>query len=124
MKNKNKDNNRKCKITDETISRLLQTVRYDIPPALEDRLDFTIVGWEKREQKKITRRRFFVWYPAAAVLTASVLIAALFIFKPFAGDSSAPAALSEIRTEFELKDKNIKIIWFQKKDFELRRQQS
>jgi hypothetical protein len=124
MKNYDKNNtgNRKYKIDDEDISRLVQAVQYEIPPIVEDKLNRDLENWGK--SKTGPRRWFLSWYPAAAVLAATVIIAALFTFQPFKKNTIEPVPISEIRTEFELKDKNIKIIWFQKKDFKLRRKQS
>lgn len=121
MKNK-KSNPGAYRIDDENISRLVRSVKYDIPPVVEDKIDHAITNWGK--VKKPSRRWAFTWYPAAAALTAAIVIAALFVIRPFTGSSIEPAPITEIRTEFELKDKNIKIIWFQKKDFELRRKKS
>jgi hypothetical protein len=109
-------------ISDEKISRFVQAFQCEIPPSVEDKLEHAIMNWDK--VKKPSRQWFFTWYPAAAALTAAIIIAALFIIRPFTGSSAGPAPITEIRTEFELKDKNIKIIWFQKKDFELRRKKS
>lgn len=119
---KKNNTNKNFKINDEKISQLVRAVQYNIPPDVEDNLDRTIAGWSK--SKKAARSWSFTWYPAAAALTAMLIIAALFIFHPFTGRSVEPSPITEIRTELELKDKNIKIIWFQKKDFELRRKKS
>ena len=121
MKNK-KSNSGAYRISDERISRLVRSVTYDIPPYVEDKIEQAITNWGKG--KRPARRWAFAWYPAAAVLAAAILIAALFVIRPFTGSGIEPAPITEIRTEFELKDKNIKIIWFQKKDFELRRTKS
>lgn len=121
MKNKN-SKHENFKIDDEKISQLVRSVKYDLPSYVEDRLERTIANWGK--DKKISRKWSLSWYPAAAALAAAIIIAALFIFQPFVKNSTETAPITEIRTEFELKDKNIKIIWFQKKDFELRRKKS
>jgi hypothetical protein len=51
-----------------------------------------------------------------------VIIAALVIFQPFFNKKSIEPGtpITEIKSEFELRDKNIKILWVQKKDFKLR----
>jgi len=106
---------------DQTISRLVQSVQLEIPSHLDKQVD-TLLKEKKASRWPIRpvwsdMRRFFL--PAAALAGVIVL---LVIFTPL---SSPPApqkpVISEIRTEFELKDKNIKIIWFQKEDFKLRR---
>lgn len=118
-KNNRDKGNREYKIDDEKISRLVQAVQYEVPPVVEDRLNRSLVNWGK--SKTVPRSRFLSWRPAAVVLAATILIAALFTFQPFKKNTAEPDPISEIRTEFELKGKNIKIIWFQKKDFKLRR---
>lgn len=143
-------------IDDEMISRLVRAVKYDVPLPVEAGLNRHIANWEKHKK---TKRRIFGWYPAAAALAALLIIALVFLIRPFmekerrpqpvsvpevvdtttmknrvvlssppartieksAGEAAAISPITEIRTEFELKDKNIKIIWFQKKDFKLRR---
>ncbi|MCK4761669.1 MAG: hypothetical protein KAW12_05670 [Candidatus Aminicenantes bacterium] len=120
---KQKNENKKHELDDERIVALVGAVKYKIPQPVEERLNRAIAGWE--QEKKTVRRRSFSWYPVAAALAAVfILVAALFVIRPFAGGSAAPPPITEIRTEFELKDKNIKIIWFQKKDFKLRRKKS
>ena len=121
---KHNDDNGKQKIDDTTISRLVQAVRYEIPPLVEDKLNRHLENWGKSKTKRRSRRWSLSWYPAAAALAAVIIIAVLFTFHPFKKHTAAPGAIAEIRTEFEIKDKNIKIIWFQKKDFKLRRKQS
>lgn len=120
------NNKKRNKIDDELISRAVQSVRFRVPEAVDRRLDAALADLadkRKRLSFDFSGRRRLLWYPAAAL--ASVVLAALFIFQPFSKTGSQPAEpITEIRTEFELKDKNIKIIWFQKKDFKLRRKTS
>ena len=107
---------------DEKISRLVQAVQYEVPSVVEEKLNRSLTNWGK--SRTGVRRWFLSWRPAAAALTATIIIVVLFTFQPFKKSAVEPAPIAEIRTEFELKDKNIKIIWFQKKDFKLRRKQS
>lgn len=115
------------KVDDGLISRAVQSVRFQVPKTAAERVEAAIQQWETRctwKTKASARKRYLLWYPAAAVI-ASMVLAALFIFQPFTSSDAQPAApITEIRTELELKDKNIKIIWFQKKDFKLRRNES
>lgn len=109
------------KIDDHKISSLVQSVKYKIPEAVEDKINSAI-----EESKTIkSRSRFFkkplLWYPVSLtaalliILTLSILINPLIEKKP----ALQKPPISEIRTQFEIKEKNIKILWIQKKDFQL-----
>ncbi len=70
------------------------------------------------------------WSKAALAAAAILLIALVFVIRPSlstnpgvpggndqGNEHTALVPISEIKTEFELKEKKIKIIWFQKKGF-------
>jgi hypothetical protein len=100
---------------DEEIGRLVRSVRSDVPAGLMEK---TRAAAFEAERKRGERRRTFRWalVPAAA---AALIVAAL-VVPPLARRPSAPPVqLAEIRTEFEIPDKNIKIVFFQKPDFKL-----
>ena len=106
---------------DETISRLVQSVRINLPQEVDKKLAETLKASTKAKTwnlwpgfPKLSR----LFYPAA-VLAGVVLL--LVVFGPWSSPAPLEDPITEIRTEFEIKDKNIKIIWFQKKDFKLRR---
>jgi hypothetical protein len=107
------------KIDDEMISTLVRSVQYKIPDSVEEQVNASMV--ETKTGKPRLFKRPLLWYPVSAA-AALVIIAALVIFQPFVNketiDPGAP--ITEIKTEFELRDKNIKILWVQKKDFKLR----
>jgi hypothetical protein len=107
----------KDKIDDKFISELVQSVRVTIPVTVEESLDEVMVQKKKRWAPLL--KRPFLWYPVSAAL-AAILLVVLFVFTPFINslkDTNPP--ISEIKTEFEIPNKNIKIIWVQKKDFKL-----
>ncbi len=110
----------KNKIDDLLISDLVRSVKYEIPVTVEAKVTAAM----NRKKKAPRTGRSFVWYPVSAVL-AMLIIVSFFIFQPFAGNRiatpAAPTSITEIKTELELADKNIKIIWVQKEDFKLRR---
>jgi hypothetical protein len=106
MKNKQK--------IDERIAQLVKRVESDIPSALEEKLQ--LVEETLRPRAKILRKRP-MFYLGIFSSAAVVLLLFVFLFPLFQGVPEAP--ISEIRTEFELRDKNIKIIFIQREDFDL-----
>jgi len=107
----------KNKIDDALISGLVRSVRVEIPGTVEAKVTAAL-----HKTKNVPRTgRSFLWYPVSAVL-AMLIVVSVFIFRPFIKNSAdIPAPITEIKTELELADKNIKIIWIQKNDFKLRR---
>jgi hypothetical protein len=100
---------------DTFITDLVQSVEHQLPTGVEESLDRKLQ--KAAAAKKDSKYRW--WY--SPVLAAAVLIMVIFMHPLMRIHQTAGPPLNEIRTEFELKDKNIKIIWFQKKDFQLRR---
>ena len=108
------------KIDDEMISTLVRSVQYKVPDSVEEQINASIAE-TKTGKPRLFKRPLF-WYPVSAV-AAMVIIAVLVIFQPFVNKESIDTGtpITEIKTEFELRDKNIKILWVQKKDFKLRK---
>lgn len=106
-------------LDDQMISSLVRSVRYNIPEAVEAQVK-TALNKEKTGGPIKSRH----WRPlSVSAAAAAFIIAAIFIFQPFfksSGQRERTAPITEIRTEFELTDKNIKILWVQKKDFNLK----
>jgi hypothetical protein len=108
---------------DEKISGLVRSVEIEVPPAVEARI-------REAAEKIRPRPRFFGWRPArvywrrqARLLVlvpcaAAIIILAALLLVPALRKPPAPK-ISEIRTEFEIADKNIKIIFIQRPDFKL-----
>jgi negative regulator of sigma E activity len=110
-----KINNNKIDELDAVISTHVRSVQYKIPDSVEERVNAAIL----KEKKPLMWFRVSVSAAAAAL----VLLAVVFIFQPFLSNTNTGepvSAIMEIKTEFELTDKNIKILWVQKKDFELK----
>jgi len=107
------------KIDDEMISSLVRSVQYKIPDSVEEQVNASMAKIKTGKPRLF--KRPLLWYPVSAA-AALVIIAALVIFQPFVNKETIDpgASITEIKTEFELKDKNIKILWVQKKDFKLR----
>lgn len=124
-----KENIKDNRFDDTVVVEAVQSLRVKVPQALDERLDKALDAADeaKVSSRQRFRRRRYSWYPAAALVTAALLIAvAIFVIEPFFKEKAMPVQepIEEIRTELELADQNIKIIWFVKKDFQLRRKPS
>ncbi len=106
----------KIKIDDDLIFDLVSSVKHKIPGYVKAKLEQEI---KKREIKERKKKRYLLWYPVSAFALA--LIITLSILFPFRKKGVEISPFTEIRTELELKDQNIKIIWFQKRNFKLNR---
>ena len=109
----------KKKIDDEMISTLVRSVHYKIPDRVEEQVNASMAKTKTGKTRLFNRP--LLWYPVSAA-AAMVIIAALVIFQPFDNKKTIDpgTSITEIKTQFELRDKNIKILWVQKKDFKLR----
>ncbi len=99
----------KNKINNERIKTIVKSVDLKIPYEIENKIN-----------KKIYRQKNFIhgfnWTPV--LLTLLLLVAGIF----FSLENKESFNIrNEIKIEYELKGKNIKIIWVKKKDFSLRR---
>jgi len=102
------------KILDKEISRLVQSLERGLPPGLEER-----IALEASSRAPHRRPLFRKWQLALAVVPgAAALFLALFLLLPVFRKQQEPQ-ITEIRTQFELVDKNITIIFIQKPDFKL-----
>ena len=99
---------------DEKIAQLVKRVESDIPSALEEKLR-SAEGMLRPRHKILGKRPVF--YLGILSSAAVVLLLFVFLFPLFQGVPESQ--ISEIRTEFELRDKNIKIIFIQREDFNL-----
>jgi hypothetical protein len=110
---------------DEIISRLVRSVERDVPPAVEARIreGSEIIRprprfFERRRHPvRVSSRRGIKILALASGAAAVVAIAALLLI-PAIRKPQTPG-ISEIRTEFEIADKNIKIVFIQRPDFKL-----
>jgi len=104
---------------DQLISQLVRGVKYSIPAELDNQISEIIL--QNRKKKPMLWLRLSLSAVAIAIITAVfvMLIPYFHVIKP----SEPEMQISEIKTQFELSDKNIKILWVQKKDFNLLRRQ-
>lgn len=99
---------------DEEISRLIQSVESPIPSKIENKLE-TITAAQKPKSRIWSKRLVF----PLGVVTSAALIIAIVLLTFFPIQKTLESQISEIYTEFEIKDKNIKIIFVQRPDFNL-----
>lgn len=98
---------------DEELKKLVLSIERIVPPGIEEKVQAAADSPppQPRHNWKILRPIVFAPLSAAAV----VLLSFLLILPSFRGREEPP--ITEIQTEFELADKNIKIIFIQKPDF-------
>jgi len=98
---------------DERIARLVRSVAAEVPPEVEAKIREAAAALRPRAKRIWLRRPFWL---ALVPSAAAVVLAAVALLPP----PRKPAEpIAEIRTEFELADKNIKIVFIQKPDFNL-----
>ena len=97
---------------DEEITRLVQCVEAQIPSKVENEL---------RRRTKTQKQRHRIWSNRLVlplgVVTSAVMIITFILFMLSPIKKSSEPLINEIYTEFEIKDKNIKIIFVQSRDF-------
>lgn len=100
------------KILDKEISRLVRSLEKGLPPGLDERIALKVSSGKPRRI-----RLFRKWQLALAVVPGgAALLLALFLLWPAFRKQQEPQ-ITEIRTQFELVDKNITIIFIQRPDF-------
>jgi hypothetical protein len=99
---------------DEKISRIVQSIESDIPASVKEKLLATTETIRPFQRIMIKRLPLSVGILTSA---AMIILAFLFLFPLF--HRTPENQISEIITEFELRDKNIKIIFVQSQDFNL-----
>ena len=99
---------------DAKISHLVRAADLDIPPELERKTRERATELPGRHRIATFNRLFWITATGAA---AALLLLALLIIPPMSRHQPTEPVIAEIRTEFEIPDKNITIIFFQKSDF-------
>jgi hypothetical protein len=97
---------------DKELRELVRSVEYGIPRSVEEKLRTAAATPQPRLRKRMVQRPLVLVFLSGAAI---FFVAFLLIF-PSLRRRDAPQ-VAEIRTEFELADKNIKIIFVQKPDF-------
>jgi hypothetical protein len=99
---------------DEKISRIVQSIESDIPASVEEKLMATAETIRPFQRIRLKPLPLSLGILSSA---AMIILAFLFLFPLF--HRNAEPQITEIITEFELRDKNIKIIFIQSQDFTL-----
>lgn len=104
-------NNKKV---DEVISKFVQSVENQIPSAVEKEL--RIKTYVHKPEQGIWLKKMM--FPLGAFTGVAMIITlVLLLFSPI--QKPLDTQINEIYTEFEIRDKNIQIIFVQRKDFNL-----
>lgn len=99
---------------DRFIVCALESAQAEIPAALRDQARQRVAQaapW----QRPLAWRRIAFWGPLLAAAALIVAFSLPLLYPPRAEEKK----ITQIRTEFSLPDKNIKIIWVQRHDFRL-----
>jgi predicted Zn-dependent protease len=102
---------------DEKIGLLVRSVRKDIPAGLEEKIREAASSLRPASVARPERQRR-MWLPVVTGAAAAAVVLAMMFGGPFL-PKRAGSKISEIRTQFELVDKNITIVFIQKPDFKL-----
>jgi hypothetical protein len=101
---------------DKKISEIVRSLDRPIPDGLDERLRIAALTRKPRFDRPERSRRLWPAVVFGTVVSAALL--AVLLFGP--GLQPKPGTeISEIRTQFELVDKNITIVFIQKPDFKL-----
>jgi len=99
---------------DEKIGLLVRSVRKDPPAGLEEKIR-EAASLRPASASRPERLRQ-IWLPVVTGAAAAAVVLAMMFGGPFL-PKRAGSQISEIRTQFELVDKNITIVFIQKPDF-------
>jgi hypothetical protein len=97
---------------DEMISRVVRSIGHEVPPGLKARV--RAAANDEAEEKASSQGVHILPLLAGGLAAAAVLY--LLFFLPGV-PTHKPLMIAEIRTEFEIPDKNIKIIFIQRPEF-------
>lgn len=127
---------------DRLISDLVRSVKYRVPEDVDRSLNHKMTAaLHEKNNRPVRRGRRFRFIPRTALTAAMLMFMALltvvlndFLLRQPLDPNKinhvtantvtvANKPINEIKTEFEIKSKNIKILWVQKQNFKLRRTQ-
>lgn len=99
---------------DRWIVGALERSQAEVPAALRDKARQRVAQAAPRP-RPLAWRRIAFWGPLLAATALIVAFSLPLLYPPRAAEKK----ITQIRTEFSLPDKNIKIIWVQRHDFRL-----
>ncbi len=108
-------------INDEDIKGVMDSLNIDIPEEVDRKIN-TMIRDEIKSSASFrsfsTRLNPFIkWSPAFAAAILLIIIGSAQLYR----NSTEQDPVKEIRIEYEIKDKNIKILWVKKEGFLLKR---
>lgn len=98
---------------DEQIAGIVRSVGFEVPAEVEAKIREAAANLKPAPRLFKIRRPFWL----ALIPSAAAVLLAVIALLPT--PKRPPSPIAEIRTEFEIADKNIKIIFIQKPDFNL-----
>jgi hypothetical protein len=99
---------------DKFISRNLEKLELEVPPEVQNSVRQR-VALLAAQPRRSTWRWVKIWVPLLAAGLLVIVVSLPLLFPP----RPAIKKISQIRTEFTIPDKNIKILWVQRDDFHL-----
>jgi hypothetical protein len=100
---------------DKFISRSLEKLELEIPPEVQENVRQRVASLTDPPQQS-SWKWVKIWAPLLAAAMVVLIVSLPLLFPPM----RAIKKISQIRTEFSIPEKNIKIIWVQRDDFHLR----
>jgi hypothetical protein len=96
---------------DESISRLVREIQTGIPPSVEREIHRKSEALRPHQSHPSFSRLLWTLLPSGAALILGVMLLARTPIKP------QHSYISEIRTQFEIAEKNITVVFIQNPDF-------
>jgi hypothetical protein len=96
---------------DESISRLVRGIQLDIPPSVEGEIHRKSAALRPHRGHPFFSRLLWTLLPSGAALILGVMLLTRTPMKP------QNSYISEIRTQFEIAEKNITVVFIQNPDF-------
>lgn len=98
---------------DKFISRNLEKLELEIPPEMQDNVRRLAALADRPHPAPW--KRIVLWAPVLAAALLVIIFSIPLLFPPQAEIKK----ISQIRTEFSIPEKNIKIVWVQRDDFHM-----
>lgn len=99
---------------DKFISRNLEKLELEIPSEVQDNVRRRLAALADRPHPAAWKR-IVLWVPLLAAALLVIIFSIPLLFPPQAEIKK----ITQIRTEFSIPEKNIKIVWVQRDDFRL-----
>lgn len=101
------EKNKQLRFDDDFVADLVRRTDRSLPEALDASI-----------YRSLRRKRSWWVYPLAAAASVVLAIGIWWLAPIGEAPSHCVSPVTEIRTQFEISDKNIKVIWVQKQNFD------